>query len=133
MISEDTLMITPFLNQLQEKIPKLVSGAIDLSTTGHDSLFASNEMTNLRRTGRHPGEPLPQYYLRCLPDGNIKTYFIYKDIPPSQCTEGQLNPLGEMPEVENYMELLYSLRHGHNADYKLTTDYLGLSQLYYAP
>lgn len=100
-LQREIRIIHPFLIKLQKHVPKLVSGTIDYKSAGRNSLFISNEMENLRMPNRLPNEPLQEWYSRCLPEGNINTYFARWDLPAAKRFEGQINLLGEVPERAN--------------------------------
>ncbi|KOB65983.1 Uncharacterized protein OBRU01_21972 [Operophtera brumata] len=131
-LHRDFQIVVPFLLQLQKLVPKLAGGALKQKTIGHNSIFLSNEMENLRCPDRNGGENLNDYYNRCIPQGDVKYYSSLHKLNAAESLEGQVNLLGEVPTEVNMLRPLYGLRDETIHPYVMTSHYKSVCHLMYA-
>lgn len=131
-LRNDIMIIMPYLSRLQKHAPKMVGGPLDNKPTGNNSLLLSSEMENLKCPDLRAGEPLDDYYDRCIIEGNITRYTSDHKLTAAEKIEGQINLLGEQPTLQNLMKPIYSLRDGDSHGYYLPADFKSVCQIAYA-
>lgn len=121
-----------YLSQLQKHAPKMVSEVVNFKYEGKLSTFVANEMETLKKPLREPNEPLLEYYARCIPEGNVLSYFSPVKMSVAERLESHITLIGEQPPTENYTRPIYSYRDENICLYELSNDYKAIAQIIYA-
>jgi hypothetical protein len=117
---------------LQKKIPKYVrTGRLDYDGRGERSLLVSNNQNRIKIRDRRQGQTLRDYYSELKLEGNIYEFWSSRDLKKLEQLEGQMNLLGELPSLANYVYPYYVLRDERSSGWSYTTDYKGIKQIIY--
>jgi hypothetical protein len=111
---------------LQKKIPKYVrTERLNYEEKGSCTLFVSNRQNRLRIRDRRQGQTLREYYDEIKLEGNIYDFWSPRDLKKIEQLTGQLNLLGELPSLANFVYPYYVFRDIRNSAWHYSTDYKG--------
>lgn len=130
-LRNDATAVVAWQTRLQKCLPKLVGTSVDVKSSGKPSSLIANEMETLRCQPRGVGEGLQDYYLRCLPMGNVRSYYAPFKLTAADKLDGQCNLLGEVPSYENMLRPVYVQRDENICPYYMRSDYKGAHSVKY--
>lgn len=129
-------LLNPFISTLQTHAPKLAGQKIDFDNEGRISQFVSNEMGDLRVPDRELDadgniEEMKAYLARLPYEGDIFHYMSKARLKSTDQILGQMNLLGELPPLANYIFPMYVHRSAPVAAFDIPSSYAAvvLSQL----
>jgi hypothetical protein len=116
---------------MQKKLPKFVRTTRLTSEKGDKSLFISNTQENLRIADRRDGQALEDYYQNLKLQGNIYDFWSPRGVKKIEQLDGQMNLLGEIPSLANYIYPYYCIRDDRASWWHYSTYYKGVKQIVY--
>jgi hypothetical protein len=123
-LRDDITDYSRMMTWLQKKIPKYVrTERLNYLEKGGNTLFVSNRQNRLRLRDRQQGQTLREYYDEIRLEGNIYDFWSCRDLKKIDQLNGQLNLLGELPSLANFVYPYYVLRDVRNGAWHYSTDY----------
>lgn len=128
---QDTRLVAGVVPTMQKFAPKFVGTSIKWEEKGSSSILISSEMGTLRQELRTAGEPLPEYYRRCVVVGDSRERWAIEQHVGADRLLAAATLLGEIPRFSNLMKPLYTRRSREISSYRSQLSHEAIMRMVY--